>query len=161
MLFLFLRSMKKYFVAVIFVLMSVAMQAQNFPSWLVGTWEIPSVSAYSGSSYEEWTRVSDNHFEGKTFRLFGNDTIIFDRMSIRTEGKEVVLKMSAEKSGKRFVADFKGKKVCEELWAFECAESDSPSAIYYRNLGKGQVYVWTEVTSDIDVCADFVMYRRK
>ena len=153
--------MKRYFVAVIFVLMSVALQAQSFPSWLAGTWEIPSVSAFSGSSYEEWTSVSGNHFEGKTYRIFGNDTIIFDRMSIRAEGTDVVLKMSVEKGGKRFVADFKGKKVCDELWAFECPESDSPSAIYYRNLGNGQVYVWTDVTSDIDVCSDFIMYRLK
>ncbi|MBO4875227.1 MAG: hypothetical protein J5542_07975 [Bacteroidales bacterium] len=153
--------MKRYFVAFVLVLMSVVMYAQSFPSWLAGKWEIPSLSTVSGSSYEEWTSVSGNHFEGKTYRIFGNDTIIFDHMSIRAEGKDVVLKMSAEKGGKRFLADFKGKKVCEELWAFECAESDSPSAIYYRNLGKGQVYVWTEVTSDIDVCTDFVMYRRK
>lgn len=153
--------MKRYFIVFVLVLMSVVMQAQTFPSWLAGKWEIPSLSTFSGSSYEEWSRVSDSHFEGKTYRIFGNDTIIFDRMSIRTEGKDVVLKMSAEKGGKRFLADFKGKKVCEELWAFECSESDSPSAIYYRNLGNGQVYVWTEVTTSFDVCADFIMSKLK
>ena len=77
------------------------------------------------------------------------------------DGGKVVIKMTAEKDGKRFEASFVGTKLCEELWAFECPESDSPSAIYYRNLDKGQVYVWTEVTSDIDVCTDFIMYRRK
>ena len=153
--------MKKYILVLALLLIAIASNAQNFPSWLAGTWEIPSVSAYSGSSYEEWSRVSDNHLKGKTYRMFGNDTVIFDNMNIRVEGGNVVLKMSAEKEGKRFVADFKGKKVCEELWAFECAEADSPSAIYYRNLGNGQVYVWTEVTSDFDVCADFIMFKKK
>ena len=153
--------MKRYFVAVVLVLMSVAMQAQTLPSWLLGTWEIPSVSAYAGSSFEVWKRISDSNWEGKTYRMFGNDTIIFDRMKMLVEGGKVVIKMTAEKEGKRFEASFVGTKLCEELWAFECPEADSPSAIYYRNLGNGQVYVWTEVKTNFDVCADFIMYRQK
>ncbi len=153
--------MKRYFVAVVLVLMSVAMQAQTLPSWLLGTWEIPSVSAYAGSSFEVWKRISDSNWEGKTYRMFGNDTIIFDRMKMLVEGGKVVIKMTAEKEGKRFEASFVGTKLCEELWAFECPEADSPSAIYYRNLGNGQVYVWTEVKTSFDVCADFIMYRQK
>lgn len=153
--------MKRYFVAVVLVLMSVAMQAQTLPSWLLGTWEIPSVSAYAGSSFEVWKRISDSNWEGKTYRMFGNDTIIFDRMKMLADGGKVVIKMTAEKEGKRFEASFVGTKLCEELWAFECPEADSPSAIYYRNLGNGQVYVWTEVKTSFDVCADFIMYRQK
>lgn len=153
--------MKRYFVAFVFVLMSVAMQAQSFPSWLAGKWEIPSLSTYTGSSYEEWTSISGNYFEGKTYRMFGNDTIIFDRMKMLADGGKVVIKMTAEKDGKRFEASFVGTKLCEELWAFECPEADSPSAIYYRNLGNGQVYVWTEVKTNFDVCADFIMYKQK
>ncbi len=153
--------MKRYFVAVVLVLMSVAMQAQTLPSWLLGTWEIPSVSAYAGSSFEVWKRISDSNWEGKTYRMFGNDTIIFDRMSMLADGGKVVIKMTAEKEGKRFDASFVGTKLCEELWAFECPDADSPSAIYYRNLGNGQVYVWTEVKTNFDVCADFIMYKQK
>jgi hypothetical protein len=153
--------MKRYFVAVVLVLMSVAMQAQTLPSWLLGTWEIPSVSAYAGSSFEVWKRISDSNWEGKTYRMFGNDTIIFDRMKMLADGGKVVIKMTAEKDGKRFEASFVGTKLCEELWAFECPEADSPSAIYYRNLGNGQVYVWTEVKTNFDVCTDFIMYRQK
>ena len=153
--------MKRYFVAVVLVLMSVAMQAQTLPSWLLGTWEIPSVSAYAGSSFEVWKRISDSNWEGKTYRMFGNDTIIFDRMSMLADGGKVVIKMTAEKEGKRFDASFVGTKLCEELWAFECPDADSPSAIYYRNLGNGQVYVWTEVKTNFDVCTDFIMYRQK
>ncbi len=135
--------------------------AQTLPSWLLGTWEIPSVSAYAGSSFEVWKRISDSNWEGKTYRMFGNDTIIFDRMKMLVEGGKVVIKMTAEKEGKRFDASFVGAKLCEELWAFECPDADSPSAIYYRNLGNGQVYVWTEVKTSFDVCADFIMYKQK
>ena len=135
--------------------------AQTLPSWLLGTWEIPSVSAYAGSSFEVWKRISDSNWEGKTYRMFGNDTIIFDRMKMLVEGGKVVVKMTAEKEGRRFEASFVGTKLCEELWAFECPEADSPSAIYYRNLGNGQVYVWTEVKTNFDVCADFIMYKQK
>ena len=144
-----------------FVFAFAFLRAQNLPAWLLGTWEIPSVSEFAGSSFEMWKRISDSNWEGKTYRMFGNDTIIFDRMKMLADGGKVVIKMTAEKDGKRFEASFVGTKLCEELWAFECPESDSPSAIYYRNLDKGQVYVWTEVTSDIDVCTDFIMYRRK
>lgn len=135
--------------------------AQTLPSWLLGTWEIPSVSAYAGSSFEVWKRISDSNWEGKTYRMFGNDTIIFDRMKMLVDGGKVVVKMTAEKEGRRFEASFVGTKLCEELWAFECPEADSPSAIYYRNLGNGQVYVWTEVKTSFDVCADFIMYKLK
>ena len=93
--------------------------------------------------------------------LFGNETMYFDNMEILQEGGMVVLKMSAEKGGKRFVGSFVGTKLCNDLWAFVCAEADSPSAIYYRNLGDGQVYVWTEVKTSLDVCTDFIMYKRK
>lgn len=153
--------MKKILILVTFVFAFAFLRAQNLPAWLLGTWEIPSVSEFAGSSFEMWKRISDSNWEGKTYRMFGNDTIIFDRMKMLADGGKVVIKMTAEKDGKRFEASFVGTKLCEELWAFECPESDSPSAIYYRNLDKGQVYVWTEVTSDIDVCTDFIMYRRK
>ena len=153
--------MKKVLILVTFVFAFAFLRAQTLPSWLLGTWEIPSVSAYAGSSFEVWKRISDSNWEGKTYRMFGNDTIIFDRMKMLVDGGKVVVKMTAEKEGKRFDASFVGTKLCEELWAFECPDADSPSAIYYRNLGNGQVYVWTEVKTNFDVCADFIMYRQK
>ena len=153
--------MKKILILVTFVFAFAFLRAQNLPAWLLGTWEIPSVSAYAGSSFEVWKRISDSNWEGKTYRMFGNDTIIFDRMKMLADGGKVVIKMTAEKDGKRFDASFVGTKLCEELWAFECPDADSPSAIYYRNLGNGQVYVWTEVKTNFDVCADFIMYRQK
>lgn len=153
--------MKKVLILVTFVFAFAFLRAQTLPSWLLGTWEIPSVSAYAGSSFEVWKRISDSNWEGKTYRMFGNDTIIFDRMKMLADGGKVVIKMTAEKDGKRFEASFVGTKLCEELWAFECPDADSPSAIYYRNLGNGQVYVWTEVKTNFDVCADFIMYKQK
>ena len=153
--------MKKILILVTFVFAFAFLRAQNLPAWLLGTWEIPSVSEFAGSSFEMWKRISDSNWEGKTYRMFGNDTIIFDRMKMLVEGGKVVIKMTAEKEGRRFEASFVGTKLCEELWAFECPEADSPSAIYYRNLGNGQVYVWTEVKTNFDVCADFIMYKQK
>ena len=153
--------MKKVLILVAFIFAFASLRAQKLPVWLLGTWEIPSVSAYAGSSYEEWTKVSNDQWEGKTYRMFGKDTIIFDRMKMLVEGGNVVIKMTAEKEDKRFEASFVGTKLCEELWAFECPEADSPSAIYYRNIGNGHVYVWTEVKTSFDVCADFIMYRQK
>lgn len=153
--------MKRCFVAFVLVLMSVAMQAQSFPSWLAGKWEIPPAFAAAGSSYEEWYKVSSTQLEGKTYRMFGNDTIIFDRMQIKIENGNVVLKMSAEKQGKRFVGDFVGKMLREDVWMFECAEADSPSAIYYRKFEDGAVSVWTEVTTEREVCTEFTMYKIK
>jgi hypothetical protein len=153
--------MKRFLVLTVLVFAFAVSWAQDFPSWLAGKWEIPSQSAMSGSSYEDWTTVSDNYLIGRTYRIFGNETMYFDNMEILQEGGMVVLKMSAEKGGKRFVGSFVGTKLCNDLWAFVCAEADSPSAIYYRNLGEGQVYVWTEVKTSLDVCTDFIMYKRK
>ena len=156
-----MSNSKRVLVFVVCILVFATMRAQELPVWLLGTWEIPSVSEFAGSSFEKWAKVSNDKWEGKTYRMFGNDTIIFDRMKMLVEGGKVVIKMTAEKEGKRFDASFVGTKLCEELWAFECPDADSPSAIYYRNLGNGQVYVWTEVKTNFDVCADFIMYKQK
>ncbi|MBO4614332.1 MAG: hypothetical protein J5709_04390 [Bacteroidales bacterium] len=152
--------MKRCIVILVLVLLSVAMQAQKFPSWLAGKWEIPSVSMFSDSSFEDWIEVSKNHLESRTYRKFGDDTMYFDSMSMSIEKGNVVLKMYGEKDGKRFMADFIGKRLADEVWVFECAESDSPSAIYYQKLSDNEVYVWTEVRNDSYVCSDFIMYRR-
>ena len=153
--------MKKVLILVALVLAFVTLRAQEFPTWLLGTWEIPSASGYAGSSFEEWTKISDSNWEGKTYRMFGTDMVIFDRMKMLVEEGKVVIKMSAEKGGARIEASFIGTMIRDDLWAFECPECNSPSAIYYRNLGDGQVYVWTEVNTSFDVCADFIMYKKK
>lgn len=153
--------MKKVLILVVFVFAFAFLRAQTLPAWLLGTWEIPSASEYAGSSFEEWTKISDTNWEGKTYRMFGKDVVVFDRMKMLAEDGKVVIKMSAEKEGKRIEASFVGNMIREDLWAFECPECNSPSAIYYRNLGDGQIYVWTEVNASFDVCADFIMYKRK
>lgn len=137
------------------------MYGQKLPIWLIGRWEIPPAFAAAGSSYEEWDKVSSTQMDGKTYRMFGNDTIIFDRMQIKVENGNVVLKMSAENQGRRFVGDFVGTMLRDDVWAFECSEADSPSAIYYRKFEDGAVSVWTEVTTDREVCTEFTMYKLK
>lgn len=160
MLFYFC-DMKNILLAIFFLTLSLAVSAQSFPSWLAGVWEIPSVSVYSGSSYEAWIKVTDTHLEAMTYRMFGNDTVYFDQKTLIYENGNVLLRMSAEKEGKRFMANFKGTMMREDLWAFECPEADYPSAVYYRLLSEDQVSVWSEVSNGVDVCSDFIMYRRK
>ena len=91
--------MKRFLVLTVLVFVFVVSMAQDFPSWLAGKWEIPSQSAMSGSSYEDWTSVSDNYLIGRTYRIFGNETMYFDNMEILQEGSMVVLKMSAGTEG--------------------------------------------------------------
>ncbi len=153
--------MKKFCFIIAFILPAITMNGQNFPSWLQGVWEIPPAFQSTGSSFEEWVLEADGKtMSGKTYRIFGKDTIIFDRMTMQINNEKVVLKMSAQKSNQHIIGEYVGKMLEKDVWFFECENVDSPSAIYYRKLDDGSVYVWTEVKTANDICTEFTMYKR-
>lgn len=151
--------MKKIFSIMILTFAYALMYGQSLPSWLLGCWEIPPAFEGAGSSYEEWSMVAPSTMEGKIYRMFDADTVVFDRIMIVAENSNVILKMSVEKDGVRFVADYLCKMLGEDVWVFENKSIVSPTAVYYRNFGDGVASAWLEVADDKEVCSEITMYR--
>ncbi len=144
-----------------FVFASINLLSQNkadFPNWLVGVWEI---SSESGSSYEEWTAVRDGSLSGKTYRIFLQDTIVFDTMRIKYFNTEIVYQMSANIKNTRVYGRFPLQRPDPALWKFENPLTDYPRNINYMRMSIDSVYVWTEASDENNACMDYLMIRHK
>ncbi|MCF0206241.1 MAG: hypothetical protein HUK15_02330, partial [Bacteroidales bacterium] len=87
------KGMKRIIVATLILFACLTLKAQTLPTWLEGCWKITSV--FDGNpSYTQWKVTDPSTIEGKTFRLFGNDTLFFDAVSIEIVGNETILKMA-------------------------------------------------------------------
>lgn len=130
----------------------------DFPDWLKGVWEIRSET---GSSYEEWRGATDGSLTGKTYRMFNQDTIVFDTMRIRYFNSDIVYQMSANVKNTRTYARFNLQRPDPVLWKFENPLTDYPRNINYMRMGNDSVYVWTEAGNANNACMDYIMIRFK
>ncbi|MBN2779405.1 MAG: hypothetical protein JXR36_17370 [Bacteroidales bacterium] len=151
----------KYAFIIVLTFVAIACFAQDrtdFPYWLEGTWVIESET---GESYEEWVLFNDSLMKGKTYRYFLQDTIVFDTMSIKLVGGNVVFEMAANIRNQRVKAGFVLLKPTDDLWKFENPITDSPHNIHYWKLESDRVYVWTETMDLENACMDFIMIRHR
>lgn len=145
--------------SILFILFSSLAFTQNveFPNWLEGTWEIKTEL---GISYEKWEKIDNNLLYGKTYRVFADDTIVFDTMKIKIDRGEVLFEMSANVKNTRVLAGFVLSKPTPDLWKFENPITDSPHVINYWRFESDKIYVWTETMDLEDACMDFIMTRK-
>ncbi|MCK9255788.1 MAG: DUF6265 family protein [Bacteroidales bacterium] len=149
------------FFAIIFFLnisyVSFSQEVIDFPHWLAGTWEIDSPS---GTSYEEWKLSENGDLLGKTYRIFANDTIIFDNMRIYNLDTIPVFEMFANNQNTRELTKFYLQIIDEDLWKFENINSYNPRSINYHKIEENLVYVWTEHSNTETACMDFLMKKK-
>jgi hypothetical protein len=153
--------MKRFFSIIIIFFAVVHLNAQSvsdFPSWLLGCWEIKSET---GSSFEEWKQDSNGSLSGRTYRLFMEDTIVFDTMRIRFWDDEIVYQMSANVKNTRVYARYPLQRPDPVLWKFENPLTDYPRNINYMRMGNDTVYVWTEASDANNACMDYLMIKTK
>jgi hypothetical protein len=152
---------KKLFLQILFPALALSAFSQSqsdFPYWLKGLWEIRSET---GSSYEEWKSAGDGTLTGKTFRMFNQDTIVFDTMRISYFDSAIVYQMSANVKSTGIYARFTLQKPDPALWVFENLQTDYPKNINYMRMGNDSVYVWTEAKNADNACMDYLMIRLK
>ncbi|MDD3739770.1 MAG: hypothetical protein PHH30_00880 [Bacteroidales bacterium] len=153
--------MKNCIIYISFILFSTTIFSQendDFPVWLQGIWEIKSES---GSSFEQWTKVSDSLFLGQTFRLFDKDTVVFDTMKLKIADSMIIYEMSASIGNKMVYAGYPLKRPDPSVWKFENTYIDYPLNINYMIMGVDTVYVWTEAKDANVACMDYLMIRFK
>lgn len=161
MLFFIFVAMKKTALLVLIFLSCASITAQELPLWLEGIWAV-SQEESSFSVYDEWRLSEDKTMLlSTTFRLFGNDSIIFDRKKIFIKNKQVVLQMKTQKDDTSIDYCYVGDEVEKGIWKFSSNEDISPSAIFYRRLDDNTVTLWTEMLSSEESCSEVLMYRQK
>ncbi len=153
--------MKKILICILFLCFvsgAFSQTSNDFPLWLLGVWEI---SSETGSSFEMWNKTNDKELTGKTFRIFYNDTVVFDTMRINYFNSEIVYQMSANVKNTRTYARFSLQRPDPVLWKFENPLTDYPRNINYMRMGNDSVYVWTEASNADNSCMDYLMIRHK
>jgi hypothetical protein len=147
-------------ISFIILLISTVSSQENtkFPYWLEGTWEIESDF---GFSYERWEKMNDSLLIGKAYRMFDDDTVIFDNMRIIHKSNGIFLEMTAARQAQQEIALFKLQQPAVDLWKFENPEVEFPKNINYHKKDENSVYVWTETDMADVECVDFVMKRKK
>ncbi|HRW21515.1 MAG TPA: DUF6265 family protein [Bacteroidales bacterium] len=158
-----LLSKKLFFVIVPLLLFNLISslsfaQCKDFPFFLEGTWEIENTE---GLSYEEWQLSSDSILVGRTYRLFGNDTIFFEGMEIRCyEGKPCYF-MNAMMNNARVRAGYLPIQITNNVWVWENKHPDFPKTISYQLINDTLMSVWFKGAPDDATCVDFLMQLSK
>ncbi|MDD4149053.1 MAG: DUF6265 family protein [Bacteroidales bacterium] len=129
----------------------------NFPYWLAGTWVIESEA---GNSYEHWELENSDLLSGKTYRLFAEDTLVFDTMKIIRKENVILFEMAANIRNQRVLAGFVLSMPTPEFWKFKNSLTDSPHNINYWRIEQNKVYVWIETLNTEHACMDFIMIRK-
>ena len=141
---------------VLFIVNSFSQSMNDFPLWLQAVWEIKSET---GSSYEEWVKLDEGLLRGRTYRIFNNDTVVFDTMKIKIVDSYIIYEMSASIKNTLVYAGYPLQKPDPSLWKFENTQIDYPLNINYMRLGSDTIYVWTEAKDANTACMDYLLVK--
>ena len=125
-------------IAIIIFLISTAFSCQQDPfvglNQLTGDWRI---QASRGVMYESWKNLSAGEMQGRSYKLNGKDTIVFEnvRLAKLSEGIFYIPVVSNENDGKP--VPFRLISSADKKYVFENKEHDFPQQIvYYFKDGK-------------------------
>jgi hypothetical protein len=102
-------------------------------AWLIGTWENKT---QRGSLYEQWTKISDLDFAGKSYMLQDKDTIVFETIRMVQEPNGLAYIPTVKKQNNALPVRFTLKTISAETLVFENREHDFPQIISYTKVSK-------------------------
>lgn len=99
--------------------------------WLIGTWENKTAE---GSIFETWNRHSNLEFSGKSYMLKGKDSLVFETVTLRQEGKVLyyIPRVKDQNNGSPVI--FTSKHVSANKLIFENPAHDFPQKISYTKV---------------------------
>jgi hypothetical protein len=131
-------------------------QCDGFPLWLQGTWEI---SSPEGSSFEEW-RIDGDTLKGRTYRMFGADTLVFENMKIHCYNKQTTYFMNASMNNVRVWAGFLPIQITNNVWLWQNDVTEFPHTISYNKIDDNTISVWFKSKDSDQGCVDFIMTKK-
>lgn len=112
---------------------------------ILGTWKMET---RRGPMFEQWTRASNEKFQGKSFRLNNLDTLVMERIELSFSGGSIVYSpiVAGQNDGK--AVEFKLISNTDSRFVFENKEHDYPQRIIYHFKSKDTLNARIEGTKD-------------
>ncbi len=108
---------------------------------LSGTW---AMGTGDKIIYENWQVLRDGSMTGKSYKIKGADSIIFEQMKFVEKNKQVffLAKVTNQNEGKE--VPFKLISSSNHTFVFENPEHDFPQRVIYQIISKDSVHAWIE-----------------
>jgi len=112
---------------------------------ILGTWKMET---RRGPMFEQWTRTNSEKFQGKSFRLNNQDTLVMERIELSFSGGSIVYRpiVTGQNDGK--AVEFKLISNTDSHFVFENKEHDYPQRIIYHFKSKDTLNARVEGTKD-------------
>ncbi len=128
-----MAQVNKYGVGLILLVLFEALSC-NKPSpltdagWLIGTWENRTAS---GAVYETWTQQHPHQYLGKSYRLDGPDTVVFETIQLVGRNDSLFFIPTVNRQNEGLAVVFSSVAPASTHMTFENLEHDFPQRITY------------------------------
>lgn len=100
--------------------------------WIIGTWENKTPK---GSLFETWRKINDHEYRGKSYRVQGKDTVVFETIQLVQEGPNLFYIPTVKDQNNNQPVHFIAKISSENQLIFENRQHDFPQMITYTKTG--------------------------
>ena len=100
-------------------------------AWLLGTWENKTAK---GSTFENWTKTTNNLFSGKSYALKGSDTMVFEQMELVAKNNNLFYIPTVKNQNGGQPVSFALKSSTKQSMVFENKTHDFPQLITYTKI---------------------------
>lgn len=125
--------------------------------WILGTWQRETTH---GLMFEDWKMINDSFWEGKSFRLAANDTIILEKLSLVVMDDNLFyVPVVSHNPGPVY---FRMIEQSVDKAVFINPEHDFPQTIIYRRISDDSLHARIEGKNEgVESSVDFYLRRVK
>ena len=125
--------------------------------WILGTWERETTH---GMMFEGWKVINESFWEGKSFRLAANDTIILEKLSLVVMDDNLFyVPVVSHNPGPVY---FRMIEQSADKAVFVNPEHDFPQTIIYRRISDDSLHARIEGKNEgVESSVDFYFRRMK
>jgi hypothetical protein len=99
-------------------------------NWLIGNWK---TVADKTTTFEIWTKLNDSTFSGKSFSIYGKDTLFSETISLKQSKNCLFYIPTVKDQNNQKPVKFKFVGCKQGEFIFENREHDFPQRIIYKN----------------------------
>ena len=108
---------------------------------LEGVWLMKTKKGFIG---EEWKKVDSNYLQNRGFMIRGADTIINERVALRSKEDGIYYTSALEDQNNKQPVDFRLTSSDNNIFVFENKAHDFPKRIAYHLVTKDSLFAWID-----------------
>lgn len=105
-------------------------------NWILGTWENKTER---GSIFETWSKISDNELAAKSYKVNGNDTVVFETVSMIQEQDSLFYIPTVKNQNNGLPVRFSLQTISDGLFVFQNSRHDFPQVITYKRINADSI----------------------